>query len=281
MLVGCKELQSYAASARVAVPAFNIDNLESAIAVAEVVRETGMPVIVQTIPRTLYYGGIATYPALMKSLLDGCPVDWAMHLDHGTGLPLAALCIDAGFSSVMYDGSALDFDENAMTTKVVVDFAHGRGISVEGELGAIGGKEESDKAAEIKYTEVDEAERFVRSTGVDTLAVGVGTAHGFYKSEPKINVRRIEEIREAVSTPLVLHGASGLSAEVLRDCISAGISKVNFATELRAAFTGSVRRSLSEDKEVFDPKLYLNKAIVAIKQVLLQKLEICYGRNTI
>lgn len=260
-----------------AVPAFNIDNLESAIAVAEVMKETRKPVIVQTIPRTLAYGGMSVYPSMMKNLTVGADdVDYAMHLDHGSSKELAEKCINCGFSSVMFDGSMLSFDENVVKTKEVVDFALSMGVSVEGELGTIGGKEEGDTDLEASYTKVSEAIDFCELTGVSTLAIGVGTAHGVYKGTPKINVKRIEEIHNAVATPLVLHGASGLSDEVLRDCIKAGISKINFATELRQAYTEGIKLGMSMNPDVFDPKIYMRVAIDEIKKVLIEKIKICY-----
>ena len=259
-----------------AVPAFNIDNLESAMAVAQVVKETGLPVIVQTIPRTLNYGGISTYPAMMSALMKDCGTDYAMHLDHGSSAELAKKCIDSGFTSVMYDGSTLPFEENIAKTSAVTDFALKAGVSVEGELGTIGGKEEGDTDLETSYTKVEEAVEFAERTKVSTLAIGVGTAHGVYKGVPKINVKRIEEIHAAIDTPLVLHGASGLSDEVLDKCIKAGISKINFATELRQAYTLGIKRAFENDPEAFDPKLYMPTAIEYIKEVLKSKLKICY-----
>ena len=260
-----------------AIPAFNIDNLESALAVSQAMKETGLPVIVQTIPRTLVYGGISTYPAMMAALMDDCDdVDYAMHLDHGSSAELAAQCIKSGFSSVMYDGSALSFEENVKNTCEVTAFALDKGISVEGELGTIGGKEEGDTELEANYTKVSEAVEFVERTKVSTLAIGVGTAHGIYKCTPKINVTRIKEIKAAVSAPLVLHGASGLSDEVLSDCIRAGITKINFATELRQAYTAGIKQGFLNNPDAFDPKIYMPEAIEAIKNVIKAKMKICY-----
>lgn len=260
-----------------AIPAFNIDNLESALAVAQVMKETGLPVIVQTIPRTLNYGGIATYPMMMKALMDDCDdVDYAMHLDHGNSAELAKRCIDSGFTSVMFDGSALPFEENIKKTYEVTSFALEEGISVEGELGTIGGKEEGDTDLEASYTKVSEAVEFVEKTKVSTLAIGVGTAHGIYKGTPKINTKRIEEIHSAIDTPLVLHGASGLSDEVLDSCIKSGISKINFATELRQAYTAGIQSGFKNNPDAFDPKVYMPEAIESIKKVLIDKIRICY-----
>ncbi len=277
MVISSVRLMKKASREGYAIPAFNIDNLESAMAVSEVMHEMRIPVIIQTIPRTLNYGGVAMYPAMMRELMADCPVDYALHLDHGNSLQLAKRCIASGFSSVMFDGSAMSFEDNVKFTKEVTDYALPMDVSVEGELGTIGGKEEGDTDMEASYTKVSEAEEFVRRTNVSTLAIGVGTAHGVYKGEPKINVQRIKEIHEAIETPLVLHGASGLSDEVLRDCIAAGISKVNFATELRQAYTNGIKAEFAKNPDVFDPKIYMRGAVDAIKEVLRAKIAICYN----
>jgi tagatose 1,6-diphosphate aldolase GatY/KbaY len=277
MVVSSARLMKRASREGFAIPAFNIDNLESAMAVSEVMHEMRMPVIVQTIPRTLKYGGVAIYPAMMRELMADCPVDYSMHLDHGDSLSIAKRCIASGFSSVMFDGSAMSFEDNIKFTKEVSDFALPMDVSVEGELGTIGGKEESDSEGEASYTEVSEAEEFVRRTNVSTLAIGVGTVHGIYKGIPQINVQRIEEIHSQIETPLVLHGASGLSEQVLRDCIAAGISKVNFATELRLAYTNGIKAEFDKNPAVFDPKVYMRPAIDNIKETIRSKIKICYN----
>ena len=277
MVVSSARLMKRAEKENYAIPAFNIDNLESAMAVSEIMHEMRTPVIVQMIPRTLNYGGIAVYPAMMRELMADCPVDYALHLDHGSSLALAKKCVAGGFSSVMFDGSLMPFEDNIKFTKEVTDFALPMDVSVEGELGTIGGKEEGDTDLEASYTKVSEAEEFVRRTNVSTLAIGVGTAHGVYKGTPHINIERIKEIHAAIDTPLVLHGASGLSDEVLKDCIAAGITKINFATELRQAYTNGIKAEFAKDPEVFDPKIYMRGAIDNIKEVLRHKINICYN----
>lgn len=277
MVVSSARLMKRAEKENYAIPAFNIDNLESAMAVSEIMHEMRTPVIVQMIPRTLNYGGIAIYPAMMRELMADCPVDYALHLDHGSSLSLAKKCVAGGFSSVMFDGSLMPFEDNVKFTKEITDFALPMDVSVEGELGTIGGKEEGDTDLEASYTKVSEAEEFVRRTNVSTLAIGVGTAHGVYKGTPHINVERIKEIHAAIGTPLVLHGASGLSDEVLKDCIAAGITKINFATELRQAYTNGIKAEFAKDPEVFDPKIYMRGAIDNIKEVLRHKINICYN----
>ena len=277
MVVSSARLMKRAEKENYAIPAFNIDNLESAMAVSEIMHEMRTPVIVQMIPRTLNYGGIAIYPAMMRELMADCPVDYALHLDHGSSLSLSKKCVAGGFSSVMFDGSLMPFEDNVKFTKEVTDFALPMDVSVEGELGTIGGKEEGDTDLEASYTKVSEAEEFVRRTNVSTLAIGVGTAHGVYKGTPHINIERIKEIHAAIGTPLVLHGASGLSDGVLKDCIAAGITKINFATELRQAYTNGIKAEFAKDPEVFDPKIYMRGAIDNIKEVLRHKINICYN----
>lgn len=272
MIVTNKVLLDNARRGGYAVPAFNVDNLESVIGVLRAAENTGRPVIVQTIPRTLKYGGIPAYSALVRALYKGNP-DISIHLDHGGDVAICKACIDAGYTSVMIDGSALDFYGNVALTKEVVGLAHPLGVSVEGELGTIGGKEETE--AQVRYTEVAEAEEFVALTGVDSLAIGVGTAHGVYKGVPHIAVDRIEEIAAKVDVPLVLHGASGLSDDVIRACIKAGISKINFATQLRQAFTAGLKQGLAANPDAFDPKVYLPAAIDRVREASEQIILLC------
>lgn len=272
MIVTNKQLLSTAKRKGYAVPAFNVDNLESVLGVLNALNSTGKPLIIQTIPRTLKYGGIPTYAALTRALYKG-GADLSIHLDHGGDIQTVKACIDAGYTSVMIDGSMLDFDQNVSLTKQVVELARKSGVSVEAELGTIGGKEETE--GQIKYTEVAEAVEFVKLTGVDSLAIGVGTAHGVYKGTPQIAVDRIKEIADKVDIPLVLHGASGLSDEIIRACIDAGINKINFATHLRQAFTEGLKKGLADKGATYDPKTYLPFAIKAVQEVAERIINLC------
>lgn len=258
-----------------AVPAFNVDNLESILAVTKAAKETGRPIIIQTIPKTLDYGGISSYPAMIKEQLKHCSIDYAIHLDHGNSLQLIKKCLNSGFTSVMYDGSSMPLENNINSTLMVCQAAHSIGASVEGELGTIGGKEQLDTDSGIEYTKTAEAIEFTERTNVDALAIGVGTCHGIYKGTPIINIQRIAEIHSAVRTPLVLHGASGLSDEVIKQCIHSGISKINFATELRQAFTNGLREILLKDAQIFDPKVYMPYAIEQIYKTAVYKINLC------
>ncbi len=272
MIVTGAELLIQAKKGGYAVPAFNVDNLESVLGVLNAVEKTCKPTIIQTIPKTLKYGGISAYSSLVRALYKG-GADIAIHLDHGGDVKICEDCINAGYSSVMIDGSMLSFEENIALTKSVVALAHAKGISVEAELGTIGGKEETE--GQIKYTEVEEAKEFVERTRVDSLAIGVGTAHGVYKGEPHIAIDRIKEIADVVDVPLVLHGASGLSDEVIRACIDAGISKINFATHLRQAFTDGLKKGLASKEATYDPKTYLPYAIKAVEDVATKIIRLC------
>ena len=259
-VVSCFALLKKADERGVALPAFNIDNMESALAVFNAVKKLKEEVIIQTIPKTLSYGGVATYPAMIRAMFDKLDTDVAIHLDHASVPELIRTAADCGFTSVMYDGSALPFGQNAANTAEICRQMQCRGISVEGELGVIG--------------RVDEAVRFVEITGVDMLAIGVGTAHGIYKGTPVINIGRIAEIHEAVPCSLVLHGASGLSDEVLKDAVAAGIRKVNFATELRQAFTRGVKVGIKENPDAYDPKIYLPYAVSEIQKTVEAKIRL-------
>lgn len=272
MIVTVKRLLSDAAAGGYAVPALNVDNMESVKAVLEASYALNAPVIVQTIPATLRYGGIKTYAAMVRALYGG-GADIALHLDHGGDEEICAKCVEAGYTSVMIDGSALPFEENVALTRRVVLAAHRSDVSVEAELGAIGGKEETE--GRIEYTDPAEAEEFVARTGADSLAIGVGTAHGVYRGTPHIAVDRIGEISAKVDVPLVLHGASGLSDDVVRASIAAGIRKINFATQLRQAFTAGLKEGLAKYPEAYDPKKYLPYAVGAVRAEAERIIALC------
>ena len=256
---------------RIAIGAFNVENMEMAKAVVDVSDELGVPVIMQTTPSTLGYAGPHVFWGMISALAKTSKTQIALHLDHGNSLELVSRALDVGYTSVMYDGSLLSFSENIDNTKKAVGLA-GQ-IPVEAELGSVGGKED-DHEAENAYTDPDEAGEFVEETGAGSLAIAIGTAHGVYKGEPKLDISRLVEIRKRVSVPLVLHGASGLSKEVIRTCIREGIAKVNFATELRIAYSQGVKEYLSKNPDVIDPKAFGRAGYEAVKQTVKEKLEI-------
>ena len=214
------------------------------------------PVIIQTTPGTLRHADPAMFRAMAAAAAaaSGCPV--AIHLDHGEDLPSIERAVAAGYTSVMIDGSKEALEENAVLTRAAVDLAGRAGVPVEGELGRFGGKEDDLGDGGCGYTNPDEAEIFVETTRVGSLAVGVGTAHGVYASAPRLRIDLIATLRGRIGVPLVLHGASGLPESVIRECVAAGVAKVNFATDLRLAFTKAVKETLRDRPQAWDPKIY-------------------------
>jgi len=270
-LVTTKTMLRDAQAAGIAIGAFNIENMEMARAVVDAAVEMKQPVILQTTPSTLRYAPISVFAAMAAALAKEASVPVAMHLDHGSSYDLAMEALEAGYSSVMFDGSPLSFEENAANTRKVVEAAAAKGISVEAELGSVGGKED-DHEAENDYTDPDKAEKFIALTGVDSLAIAIGTAHGIYSGTPRLDIPRLIEIKKRVSVPLVLHGASGLSAEAVQACIREGICKVNFATELRIAYSDGVKEYLSKNPDAYDPKTYGKAGYDKVKAMVLEKI---------
>lgn len=257
-----------------AVGAFNAENMEMVLAIIEAATELNAPVMIQTTSSTLKYASPEVYAANVRAAAELAPVPVCVHLDHGNGYDLAVRALRAGYTSVMIDGSHESFEDNIAVTKRVVAEAAALNVPVEAELGTVGGKED-DLEAEDGCTQPDEAAEFVKRTGVDSLAVAIGTAHGVYKSAPKLDVPRLAEIRRVVDVPLVLHGASGLSDDSIRDCVREGICKVNFATELRIAYTNAVREVLNADEKVYDPKVYGKAARAAVKELVKNRMTVC------
>lgn len=267
-LVTTRELLLDAQHRSYAVGAFNIENMEMAQAAIAAAEAQKAPIILQTTAGTLKYATPATYFAIVASLAKKASVPVAMHLDHGNSYDLAAQCLMAGYTSVMIDGSRLSFEENIEVSRRVVELASLNAVPVEAELGTVGGKEDNMGDAGCQYTDPEMAAKFVKETGISSLAVAIGTAHGVYKEKPRLDVERLKEIRRVVDIPLVLHGASGLSDEQVQSCIAEGICKVNFATELRIAYTEGVKEALAQNP--IDPKAY-GKAGRANVQNLVEK----------
>ncbi len=298
MLVTNKDLMVPARKNGYAIPALNVQNLESLTAVAEAAAEEKSPVIMQITPSVIKYAGLQYITGLAKTATGLHSVPMAIHLDHGDSFETAAKCVDAGFSSVMIDGSFLEFNENVALTKRVVNMAHPKGVSVEAELGKLAGVEErSVEEKDAILTDPDMAVEFVEKTGVDTLAVAIGTSHGAYKfkGEAKLDLERLKIISEKVLIPLVLHGASsvpqsliekankygaalsgakGIPEDEYRKAIALGIAKVNIDTDLRLAFTATVREVLTNSPKNFDPRKILGPAREAMKEVAKGKMRL-------
>jgi len=260
---------------RYAVGAFNVENMEMVKAVIAAAEELMAPVMLQTTPSTVKYGSLETFAALVKAEAKKAKVPVALHLDHGNSFDLAVRAIKEGYTSVMIDGSHYSFEDNIALTKKVVEVAKACGIPVEAELGKVGGKEDDLTAEADTNTDPAEAVEFIKRTGINSLAVAIGTAHGFYVGTPVLDLDRLAEINKLVSIPLVLHGASGLSDEDIKACIERGICKVNFATELRAAYTDGIKQLLKDKPDTFDPKKLGEAGMERIKDLVKNRILVC------
>jgi tagatose 1,6-diphosphate aldolase GatY/KbaY len=264
-----------------AVGAFNAENMETVQAIVAAAEELKAPVIIQTTPGSVKYAGLDYFVAMVKAAAKNAKVDIALHIDHGEDADSCIKGIEAGYSSVMIDGSKLPLEQNIFLTKTVLAAAKRKTVSVEAELGTLAGKEDS-LVGTASYTSPDEAVSFIKETGADSLAIAVGTAHGIYKTVPILNTELISTIHALIpNTPLVLHGASGLSEQSVRDCVKRGMSKVNFATELRQAFSGAIGEYFALGPKVIDPKKYLTKARDAVKEAVKARIRIlgCAGKG--
>lgn len=303
MLVTNKKLLSAAKAEGYAVGAFNIQNLETLLAVVEASTEERSPVIVAVTPSTIKYAGLEYLAGMVKTAAESTLVPMSFHLDHGKDIETVSKCIDAGFTSVMIDGSHLNFEENIALTKRVTDLAHSKSISVEGELGRLAGVEEATiEEKKAVLTNPEAAKEFAERTGVDALAVAIGTSHGAYKfkGEPKLDFERLKAIRKKVKALLVLHGASnvpswiikkatkygaelsgakGIPDEHIKEAISLGITKINIDTDLRLAFTCAIRETLISSSKEFDPRKILGPAKEAVKEVIKGKMRL-FGSST-
>lgn len=258
-----------------AIGAFNVENMEMVMAVIRAAEELRAPVILQTTPSTIKYAGLPLYYANVKAAAKRASVPVALHLDHGSSFELAMQALRTGYTSIMIDGSKEAFEDNIAVTKRVADACRPSGIPVEAELGKVGGKEDDLVCDDPGYTDPDDAVKFVAETGITSLAVAIGTAHGVYKGIPKLDVERLSQIRKVVSVPLVLHGASGVPDEAVKDCIRRGISKVNFATELRIAYSNGVKDFLKANPDAFDPKKYGAVAMDYVCALVKEKIKVC------
>ena len=258
-LVTTKQLLLDAQKGGYAVGAFNVENMEMVQAVVAAAEELRSPVIMQTTPSTVKYANLNYFYENVKVAAQESSVPVVIHLDHGNSFELAMQAYRTGYTSIMIDGSHEGFEDNIALTSAVVKACHPGEVPIEAELGKVGGKEDDlDGGEGDPYTNPQEAAEFVERTGIDSLAVAIGTAHGVYKGVPKLDFSRLSEIRKAVSIPLVLHGTSGVPDEDVAECIKRGICKVNYATDLRIAFTKGINQVLKENPDTIDPKKYLS-----------------------
>lgn len=277
MLVTLREVLSDAQKNHYAVGLFNTVNQEMLRAVLAAAEEEKSPVIIGTAEVLLPYGSLELIAPSMLEQAKRASVPVVVHFDHGLSFEATVKALHLGFSSVMFDGSTYSYDENIVRTREIVNIAHAIGASVEAELGHVGGSENttSDDYEEM-YTDPLQAVDFLQKTGVDALAVAIGTAHGQYKIKPNLDMERLKMIREKVNTPLVLHGGSGLSDEDFKNCIQAGIAKVNIFTDLTLAAMNSLKTELLiEDRTYLD---LINKTVDAIKAEAVKKIRL-FGSN--
>ncbi|WP_127794136.1 class II fructose-bisphosphate aldolase [Agromyces sp. LHK192] len=273
------DLLAEASAAGRAVGAFNVLHLETAEALVAAAERTGLPVILQISENCVkYHGGLAPIAAATLRLGEASPARVAVHLDHAEELDLALQAIGLGFGSVMYDGAALPYDENVAATRRVVEAGRAAGVAVEAELGEIGGKDGAH--APGVRTDPAEAARFVLETGVDALAVAVGSSHAMVERTARIDLDLIARLRAAVPVPLVLHGSSGVSDDLLLLGIRAGIVKVNVSTHLNAAFTGAITEYLADHPATVDSRKYLAAGREAVAVEAARLLSLFAGRDT-
>lgn len=283
-LVTSKEMLLDARKNHYAIGGFNANNMEIVQAIVEAAEEERSPVIIQASQGAIKYAGLDMIVALVKTLAERTFIPIALHLDHGTDYHQNIQCLRAGFTSLMFDGSALPFDENVELTKKVVEMAHAVDIPVEAEIGQIGKMDTSDEpgVAREKIKEFmadpEEAEKFVELTGLDFLAAAVGTIHGCQEPIAQLDIPRIEKIRDLTGVPIVLHGASGANDEEIRKGIAAGVCKINIDTRIRMAFTKAVRDFLAQNPDEIDPRKALGPAKEAAKEVIKDRIR-AFGSN--
>jgi fructose-bisphosphate aldolase class II len=297
-LINTKEMLNKAYHGGYAVGAFNINNMEIIQAITEAAAEQKSPVILQVSAGARKYAKPAYLMALAKAAAEDAGIDFALHLDHGADFEICKACIDNGFTSVMIDGSHFDFDDNVAVTRKVVEYAHAHGVTVEGELGKLAGIEDDVKvsAEDAMYTNPAEVEAFVERTGVDSLAIAIGTSHGAFKfkGEPKLRFDILEEISKRLPEfPIVLHGASsvnqeyvkiinenggnlanaqGVPEELLRKAASMAVCKINIDSDIRLAFTAGIRETFVNDPAAFDPRTYLTVSRNNVRNLVSHKI---------
>ena len=297
-LVTTKEMFEKAYKGGYAVGAFNVNNMEIIQGIVEAAEEVNSPLILQVSAGARKYANSVYLKKLVEAAVETSKVDIALHLDHGDTFEICKQCIDDGFTSVMIDASHHSFEENIAITKQVVDYAHERGVVVEAELGRLAGVEDAVNvsAEDASYTDPDQAVEFVKRTGVDSLAIAIGTSHGAYKftGDAKLDYDRLKKITEMLpGFPLVLHGASSVIPEfvemcnkyggalpgakggpedMLREAAKYGVCKINIDSDLRLAMTGTIRKQFAENPGEFDPRKYLGPARTAIKEMVKHKI---------
>ena len=304
-LVTTKEMFEKSIKEGFAIGAFNVNNMEIIQAIVDAAQEENSPVILQASSSAIKYARPVYLKKMVEAAVEETNIPIVLHLDHGPDFETCKACIDAGFTSVMIDGSKYDFEENVALTKQVVDYAHPRGVVVEAELGKLAGIEDDVNvaASDARYTDPMQAKEFVERTGCDSLAIALGTSHGAYKfkGEAKLRFDILAKVKELIpNTPIVLHGAStvipelvemcnkygadipgakGVPDEILHEASKSGVSKINVDTDLRLAMTGAIRKEFTENPSVFDPRKYLGPARDLIKETVQHKIRDVFGSS--
>ena len=304
-LVTTKEMFEKSMKGGYAIGAFNVNNMEIIQAIVDAAAEENSPVILQASSSAIKYARPIYLKKMIEAAVEETNIPIALHLDHGPDFETCKACIDAGFTSVMIDGSKYDFEENVALTKKVVDYAHSKGVVVEAELGKLAGIEDdvNVSANDAMYTDPEQAKEFVERTGCDSLAIAIGTSHGAYKfkGEAKLRFDILAKIKELIpNTPIVLHGAStvipelveicnkygadipgakGVPDEILNEASRKGVSKINVDTDLRLAMTAAIRKEFSENPSAFDPRKYLTPARNLIKSTVSHKIKNVFGSS--
>lgn len=275
-LVAVHELLTKADKEGYAVGAFNANNMEIIQAIVKAAELENAPVIMQASQGAITYAGLEYITGIVRIAAEHSKVPIALHLDHGTDFDQVVRCFRSGFTSVMYDGSKLPLEENIAITNRVLAMARPVGVSVEAELGKIGGTEDhvSVSEKEALFTDPEEAKYFVEKTGIDSLAVAIGTAHGQYKGEPKLDFDRLKIIRELTGIPIVLHGSSGVPDEAVQQAIKLGVRKVNIDTNIREAFVGAMRKAAAEKPDEIDLRKILGPARDATIEIIRDKIRV-------
>lgn len=280
MIVNTKEMLEHAKINNYAVPHFNINNLEWTRFILEECQNNNSPVIIGVSEgATKYMGGFKTVVDMVKDLHDylKITIPVAIHLDHGTSAENCIKAIDAGFTSVMIDGSKYSLEENIQMTKIVVEYAKKYNVTVEAEIGHIGG-EEDGIADELAYAKVDDTVSLYANTNVDSMAPALGSVHGIYKGEPKLDFEKMKRISMLINIPLVLHGGSGIPDDMIKKAISCGICKLNINTELQISWSKAIRHFLLENN-AYDPRKIIKSGEMAMKKSVKEKIDLLGSNN--
>ncbi|MGW7781496.1 class II fructose-bisphosphate aldolase [Staphylococcus xylosus] len=283
MYINLKQATEKAEKLNCTIGAFNAHNLDMLPPMIEAAKEAGSPIIIQTSVDTAKYIGFKTLVNVAKGIAEFDLVDVVLHLDHAKSFADIKQAIDAGYSSVMFDGSSLPLKENVMKTKAVVEYAHKFDVSVEGELGIIGGTEEgvTIDGAEVMYTEPEDAKYFAESTNVDALAVAIGTNHGQFKSKTDVNIPLLEKINHIVNTSLVIHGGTGVKEEHVPELIDNGIRKFNVGTELLVTWTEEAKKCFSDTKVNKSLRHNIIPCNDAVKNIVSQKINLFMNKDSV